>query len=539
MKSIWDYTYIVTDVETTGSDPVRDRITEIACFVVHGGEIVSEFSSLINPHKLIPGFIVNMTGITQEMVNKAPEASTIMKEINKLVSMNDVIFVAHNVRFDYMFVQNTMLRELFKFELPQLCTLKLARRMLPKDIKKNVGALASYYNLNILHRHRAFGDAEATAYILIELLEKAYNEYNVKTIEELLEFQNKQASSPKPNKEKFEKLLPYLDELPNSPGVFYLMNDKQEIIYIGMAKSLKDKVLSYFSSEEIHSKKISTMLDSIYEIGWTECNSDLEALILETNEISKYNPPLNVKFNKYRSYPFIKVNKDKLPVIQKCYSIEKEGEYFGPFANRFAVDELMEELHSFFPTIKASVMDKNINSLFLGQEIDELIEILKGNNSRLIKKINDEIKSLHLIGDTALAAKKQELIKELELLKLNNLNNTLLKNNLIIIKPISYREKTLELIFVQNGILRKHLIVGRKQDIGFIKHDIEDIYFSNDKTYINNGALDELRIINSYMYKHKNIVKNIYIENKDAISIFNELKENISNYDFDNLIYLM
>ncbi len=539
MKSIWDYTYIVTDVETTGSDPVKDRITEIACFVVHGGEIVSEYSSLINPHKNIPGFIVNMTGITQDMVNKAPEANVVMKEVNKLASMNDVIFVAHNVRFDYLFVQNTMIREGFKFELPQLCSLKLARRMLPRDIKKNVGSLASYYNLNILHRHRAFGDAEATAYILIELLEKAYNEYNIKTIEELLEFQNKQPGAPKPNLEKYTKLLPYLDELPNSAGVFYLLNENEEMLYIGMAKSLKDKILSYFSAEEIHSKKISNMLESINEIRWAECSSDLEALILETNEINRFHPSYNHTFNKYRSYPFIKVNKNKLPIIQKCYSIEKDGEYFGPFANRFAVDELIEELYSFFPAIKSSVVNNDINNLFLSKEIDDLIELLKGNNSPIVKKLNDDVKKLLLLGDTARASKKQELIKELELLKLNNFNNTLLKNNVIIVKPISYREKTLEIIFVQSGIMKKHLTVGRKQDIEFVKQDIQDFYFSNDKTYINNGVLDELRIINSYMYRHKSIGKFIYIENKTEKSIFLELKEIIYNYDFDNLIYLM
>lgn len=533
MKSIWDYTYIVTDVETTGSDPKKDRITEIACFLVHGGEIISEFTSLINPHKQIPPFIVNMTGISQEMVKDAPESSVIMKEINKFISSDDIVFVAHNVRFDYLFLQETMHRNGINFDLPQLCTLKLAKRMLPKDIKKNVGALASYYNINILHRHRAFGDAEATALILIELLIKAFNEYNIKTIDELLEFQNKQASSPKPNLEKYSKLLSYLEKIPESPGVFYLLNDKEEVLYIGMARYLKDKILSYFSAEQIYSKKISNMLDNVCEIRWTECISDLEAIILESNEISKYDPPYNVRINRYRSYPFIKINLNKTPIIEKCYSIQDEGEYFGPFVSRFAVDELIDILFKIFPNLKSES-----NNLFQSNDISSLLNILKNNCDFLIEFINNEISSLDPIEDSKKIRIKQELIKELKVLELNNFNNALLKNNVIIIKPLSFREKLLEIIFIHNGILQKHLSIGSKQNTSFLYNEIEKIYYSNEKTYFNNDSLDELRIINSYMYKHKNIGVFVYIDDRSSESIFNELQKAITNYDFDNLMYL-
>lgn len=541
MKSIWDCTYIVIDVETTGSDPVKDRITEIACFVVNGGEIVGDYSSLVNPHKHIPNFIVKMTGISQEMVTKAPEANEVMKEVSKLTSMKDAIFVAHNARFDYSFVQQTMIREGIKFDMPQLCSLKLARKILPLEIKKNVGALASYYNLNILHRHRAFGDAEATAYILIELLEKSYNEYNIKTIDELLDFQDRKNSIPKPNKERFSQLIPYLEDLPNYAGVFYFINKANEIIYIGLARSLKDKLLSFFSSVEVYSKKINTMLEQVVEVRYTECKSELEALILETKEIAKYEPQFNHKLNKYRSFPFIKVNKNKLPIIEKTYSIDNSGDYFGPFTDRFLVDELIEELYHYFPMLKANNDNNKVNqnNLFFSHDTDALVETLKGNNNQFIKMLKDKIDILSKLNDKDKINLINKIIFELTSNNKNNLCSTLLKNNVIILKPISLNEKLLELSFIHNGVLKDILTVGRNQDLEFVEAIILKTYFSDDKTYINIDALDELRIIQSYIYKQKNIVKFIYTHNKGVVEIMSQLKLEVYNYDFDKSIYLM
>ncbi|MFY8160731.1 MAG: PolC-type DNA polymerase III [Candidatus Kapaibacteriota bacterium] len=192
MVSIWESPFLVVDVETNGSDPLKNRITEIACLKVQGGEIIEEYSSLVNPHQFIPPFISQMTGITNEMAFKAPEAKVVVPHLKRLMPDDKTIFVAHNVKFDWSFVRHTFMRENESLdELNQLCTYKLARKLLPNDMKKNVGALATFFNINMKNRHRAFDDAKATALILLELLEIAESEHGINSLHELLSFQNK------------------------------------------------------------------------------------------------------------------------------------------------------------------------------------------------------------------------------------------------------------------------------------------------------------------------------------------------------------
>ena len=103
MKSFWDYSFVVIDVETTGHSPIDHRITEVACVLIEGGEIVREYSSLINPHQTIPPYIANMTGISNEMAFTAPEAKEIIPKVNEFLERKNAIFVAHNVQFDWSF----------------------------------------------------------------------------------------------------------------------------------------------------------------------------------------------------------------------------------------------------------------------------------------------------------------------------------------------------------------------------------------------------------------------------------------------------
>jgi len=528
MTSIWDISFVVTDVETTGSDPKYDRITEIACFIVHGGEIISEYSTLINPHKQIPPYIVSMTGITQEMVNKAPNSKDISPHLDKLFNIKNAVFVAHNVRFDYSFVQNTLQRDGFTLDLPQLCTLKLARKVLPKDIKKNVGSLAHYFDINITHRHRAFGDAEATAYILLELLEKVSKEYNIETITDLLEFQNKPSQSFKICNEKFDFLINRIQNSPETSGIFYFFNDQNEILYIGMAKSIKDKLSSYFSDDAILSPKIIQLLELTSYIDWKETNSELAALILELNEIRKYNPLYNKKLRKFRSFPFLKINYDNTPYLEKTYNIDNNNKYYGPFTNRFLIDEIIEYLNNRFKLNNNS--KKGLNSL-----IKQIENLLDGRDKTILNELKKDILEFIKCNDLEKANKYQEIYNELELI-IKNKNE--INNNVIIVKPNSFREKLIEIIFIRNGKLVFNTLIGRRSDINFLKEKIINYYFLVNENF-NFDSIDELRIINSWMYKHKNIGNFVYIKNKTPEIILDEIKSSIECINFDILNFIM
>ena len=162
--------FVVVDVETTGGGSLRaDRITEIAAVHVRNGVVVEEFETLVNPQRPIPPMITALTNITWEMVRHAPRFAEIC---DRLVPMLDgKVFVAHNAEFDWRFVTTEIARATGqRLEGERVCTVRLARKLLPALRSRRLDVLANYYGITIEGRHRAGGDARATAKVLVRLL---------------------------------------------------------------------------------------------------------------------------------------------------------------------------------------------------------------------------------------------------------------------------------------------------------------------------------------------------------------------------------
>ena len=162
--------FAVVDIETTGSTPQSAGITEIAIVIHNGVEVTGKFVTLINPRHKIPPFIVNMTGISDEMVARAPLFEEVAPQIYNL--LNGRVFVAHNVSFDYSFVHYLLVKSGFQWSAPKLCTIKLSRRVFPGLVKYGLGSLTRDLGIKIEGRHRAWGDAAATAQVLTMAIEK-------------------------------------------------------------------------------------------------------------------------------------------------------------------------------------------------------------------------------------------------------------------------------------------------------------------------------------------------------------------------------
>jgi DNA polymerase-3 subunit epsilon len=162
--------FAVVDIETTGSTPQSAGITEIAIVIHNGVEVTGKYVTLINPRQKIPPFIVNMTGISDAMVANAPLFEEVAPQIFNL--LNGRIFVAHNVSFDYSFVHYLLGKCGFQWSAPKLCTIKLSRRVFPGLEKYGLGSLTRDLGIRIEGRHRAWGDAAATAQVLTMAIEK-------------------------------------------------------------------------------------------------------------------------------------------------------------------------------------------------------------------------------------------------------------------------------------------------------------------------------------------------------------------------------
>jgi DNA polymerase-3 subunit epsilon len=182
--------FVVVDVETTGMSPVDDRITEIAMMRVENGALTDEFSTLVNPLVTIPAYITSMTGIDNVMVQDAPTAREVVPFVAEF--LHDAVFVAHNAPFDWGFLTHTAKRERgLQLSSPQLCTVRLANRILPQLPSKSLGPVAEFLNVRIPDRHRASGDAYATALILVKFLSYLQKRVGLTTVNEVLEFQYK------------------------------------------------------------------------------------------------------------------------------------------------------------------------------------------------------------------------------------------------------------------------------------------------------------------------------------------------------------
>jgi len=189
--------FAVVDIETTGSTPQSAGITEIAIVIHNGVEVTGKYVTLINPRHKIPPFIVNMTGISDEMVAGAPLFEDVAPQIYNL--LNGRVFVAHNVSFDYSFVHYLLGRSGFQWSAPKLCTIKLSRRVFPGLEKYGLGSLTRDLGIRIEGRHRAWGDAAATAQVLTMAIQKE----GMQPIHSLLA-----------KKEPRKKILPHT-EIPN------------------------------------------------------------------------------------------------------------------------------------------------------------------------------------------------------------------------------------------------------------------------------------------------------------------------------------
>lgn len=272
--------YAIVDIETTGGHADSNGITEIAIYIFDGEKVVDEFVSLVNPQYPIPPFLESYTGITNQMVQKAPKFKQIASRVYEL--LKDHIFIAHNVNFDYSFIHYQLQQNGFDLNTDKLCTVRLSRKVFPGYKSYSLGNICGALGIPIQNRHRAAGDAIAT----VKLFHKILLADDGSILKGFLKKGSKEYLLP-PNlpKEQFETLT-------QQTGVYYFHNDEGKVIYVGKAKNIKKRVSSHFTGNGTGKQK-QDFLRNIHGISFTECATELMAFILESVEIKKHWPPFN------------------------------------------------------------------------------------------------------------------------------------------------------------------------------------------------------------------------------------------------------
>jgi DNA polymerase-3 subunit epsilon len=287
--------YAIVDIETTGGHASANGITEIAICIHNGKKVIERYTTLINPKRDIPIYISALTGITNQMVEKAPPFEDVAHDIYHLLNNN--IFVAHNVNFDYSFVRHNLLAAGYDLQSKKLCTVRLGRKIIPGLPSYSLDKLCRHLGIDNKSRHRAAGDAEATAQLFSLLLKSDTQNH----IPQALKVNSKEQVLPS-NLPKRD-----VDSLPSSPGVYYFHDDKGKVIYVGKAKNLKKRVCSHFSGNNTGPQR-QEFLRNIHRITHQLCGTELVALVLEAVEIKrlwpKYNRSLKRFEHAYSLYAF-------------------------------------------------------------------------------------------------------------------------------------------------------------------------------------------------------------------------------------------
>lgn len=539
-----DAEFTVCDVETTGLHPQRARLTEIALVKVRGGAIVDRYHTLINPQQFIPREITELTGITNEMVYAAPKAREVMPRVRAFIG--ESIFVAHNVRFDRSFVDATLSREGEPpLDSPNLCTCRLARRLYPKLKSKSLGSLARHLGIRVKARHRAAGDADATAELLLHFCSLLEEEFDVTTVSDLLSFQNKpvyRVASPPRNVLQLKETV---QQLPPTPGVYSFYNAKGEVIYIGKAKSLRDRVSSYFYHNVGHTRKVEEMVRNIRSLSHETTETELSALLLEAQQIKRHKPRFNSSLKRDRRFPFIRLDvQNPFPKIGWVYDMaDDDALYFGPFSSRFAVEGAIETINKLFllrecdgdsmPSRRQSAclyLDiKRCSAPCLPEAVPEeyheevrrVEQFLLGRHDELIagleRSMESRAESLQFEEAAALRDRIQSLrriIRQQEVMQF-----PVRHRHVIVLTPA--RRSFIEVHCLRAGLLARQFLIDQKEiDRARLKREVSDIYFSGQNELFESGTHDslEMRIIASWCLTHRDESIMLPVEDDASLS---------------------
>lgn len=546
--------FVVVDTETTGLRPGSDRVIEVAAVKLRGGKSVDSFQSLLNPRRRLPPFITRFTGITQEMVETAPYAEIILPEL--LDFIEGTILVGHNLGFDINFLTSEAKLLGLAFPLDGLDTIPLARRLLPGLKRFKLDYVAEYLNVSTSQRHRAMGDATVTAAVFVKMLERA-KEQGMMTLGHL----RKRVQLPVGWQGDITQVTPaeqrgradgkitaslsatarptgslflnpvWKQHFPELPGV-YLMKDQQgQVIYVGKAKCLKNRLSSYYSQPLGYTRKMDGLLQNVVEIETRVLGSELEALLVESQLIKALQPAYNVQLRNYELYPFIKIDvQHAFPRVYAAREVTADGaRYFGPFRSRRMVDITIELIQKLFPvrTCTRSLPPQAKPSdpclrLHLGRcsapckgeadaeeyrkVIDEVCAFLGGEREDLLDRLRRQMFEAAQQLNFERAAWLRDALRSADevLIGQRLITGAVDANNLFIVYPSSEAERN-EVFLIRHGrLVQQHRVA---HELEMLRTTILELLalaasLGRPPAIVGKAEVDQINIISRWVHRH-------------------------------------
>ena len=356
-----EVTFVIVDLETTGTTAGKSEITEIGAVKTRGGETLGEFQSLVKPEEsVISPFVARLTGITHAMVDDAPSIRAVLPSFLEF-SMGCVL-VAHNAPFDIGFLRTAC--EKLDYHWPQptvLDTVTLSRRVVSREEVRNhkLSTLAAHFGTEVSPDHRALSDARATGEVLHRVLER-FGGYGITTLEEL-------ATVRQAGWAKRQAKSHLAKGVPAEPGVYMFLDGTRRVLYIGKSGNMARRVRSYFNASE-NRGRMAEMITAAQEVSCLPCAHVLEAEVREVRLIGELAPPYNRRSKNPERNSWIVLSDEEFPrlsVVRSATALEKSpATPLGPFRSRKSAQAVKELLDTLYPVKRctAKITAANLES---------------------------------------------------------------------------------------------------------------------------------------------------------------------------------
>ncbi|MFL5760544.1 MAG: exonuclease domain-containing protein [Thermomicrobiales bacterium] len=356
--------FVAIDVETTGLGPSRHRVIEFAAIRFRGGIEQERFETLIQPDRRVPKYITKLTGLTDGHLDDAPRFADIAYQVVQFLGSETII--GHNVGFDFSFLN----AELKRLERPTLINdrvdvMFLGMKLVPGLRRPTLERLANSLGLATTRVHRAGEDARLAGLAAGRLSEIAAQAGDG-SLERLLSLSSPIAKLPKDGVGRARSVMDrdLLVNVPKRPGVYLMLDSFDHVIYVGKAKNLRDRVSSYFSQPLGYTRKMDGLAESMVKIDVEVTGSELEALMLESQLIKRYQPRYNTALRSFEHYPYIRIDvSNPWPHVTLVGDRKPDGaRYFGPFRSTSSARKTVDLINSVLPLRTCSRSFKNARS---------------------------------------------------------------------------------------------------------------------------------------------------------------------------------
>jgi DNA polymerase-3 subunit epsilon len=524
-----DIPFVVVDLETTGGSAVFDRVLEVAAIRVQNGVVQDRFERLVEPGLPIPPFVTRITGINAALVRGNPTFDTLLPDLRSI--FDGAVVVAHNASFDCNFLSSAFKRVGLPWDGERLCTLRLARRLIPGLHSYRLDSLCAFLGFSFVQRHRAGPDADATLQLLQHLLRTAVAQ-GIDSLSALLRFQHRPIAH---RRQKGRVDEAQVAALPTTSGVYLLKDRHGQVVYVGKSVNVRQRVRTHLrpsgTARGAAQPRLRRRLPHIADVEAIETKSELEALLLESKLVKRYLPEANSLLRDYHDYPFIKVDTtDPFPRLEATRERPGDGAaYFGPFRRAGVVSSAVVFLNEQLglrqcggrlkpgqPACALLEMKKclgpcvgAVSSAAYRQAVDEALSILRGETSAALDRAAERRDQLGEELRFEEAAELRDRIRDVErIVGVQQRLKAFADRNVVLVTPDRQPDRH-RLLLVRAGRLVEEVSLPLKATPSHLRHLLWRVFAAPQQGHVSKDELDDLLILDSWLRQHADDVTEV------------------------------